>query len=79
VKIWFDKHKAKENNFEVGDLVLKWDTKNEPKGKHSKFQSLGLGPFQIAEKIGAGTYRLHILRGKPDAFLVNDQYLKQYF
>ena len=25
VKIWFDKHKDKENNFEVGDLVLKWD------------------------------------------------------
>jgi hypothetical protein len=25
VKRWFDKHKAKEKNFEVGDLVLKWD------------------------------------------------------
>jgi hypothetical protein len=45
VKRWFDKHKAKENNFEVGDLVLKWDKVNEPKGKHSKFQSLWLGPF----------------------------------
>ena len=37
VKRWFDKHKAKENFFEVGDLVLKWDRANEPKGKHSKF------------------------------------------
>jgi hypothetical protein len=37
VNRWFDKHKAKENNFEVGDLVLKWDKVNEPKGKHSKF------------------------------------------
>jgi hypothetical protein len=37
VKRWFDKHKAKEKNFEVGDLVLKWDRANEPKGKHSKF------------------------------------------
>jgi hypothetical protein len=36
VKIWFDKHKAKEKNFEVGNLVLKWDRANEPKGKHSK-------------------------------------------
>jgi hypothetical protein len=25
VKIWFDKRKAKEKSFEVGDLVLKWD------------------------------------------------------
>jgi hypothetical protein len=23
VKIWFDEDKARENNFEVGDLVLK--------------------------------------------------------
>jgi hypothetical protein len=37
IKIWFDKHKAKENNFEVGYLVLKWDRENEPEGKHSKF------------------------------------------
>jgi hypothetical protein len=37
VKIWFDKHKAKEKNFEVGDLVLKLERANEPKGKHSKF------------------------------------------
>ena len=56
VKIWFDKHKAKEKNFEVGDLVLKWDRANEPKGKHSKFQNLWLEPFQVSEKIGADTY-----------------------
>ena len=57
VKRWFDKHKAKGKNFEVGDLVLKWDRANA-KGKHSKFQSLWLGPFQVAEKIEAGTYQL---------------------
>jgi hypothetical protein len=79
VKIWFDKHKAKEKNFEVGDLVLKWDRENEPKGKHSKFQNLWLRPFQVAEKIGAGTYRLQNLRGEPDALPVNGQALKQYF
>jgi hypothetical protein len=45
VKRWFDKHKAKEKNFEVGDLVLKWDRANEPKGKYSKFQNLWLEPF----------------------------------
>ena len=45
VKIWFNRHKEKEKNFEVGDLVLKWDRENEPKGKHSKFQSLWLRLF----------------------------------
>jgi hypothetical protein len=79
VKRWFDKHKAKEKNFEVGDLVLKWDRENEPKGKHSKFQNLWLRPFQVSEKIGAGTYRLQNLRGEPDALPVNGQALKQYF
>jgi hypothetical protein len=79
VKRWFDKHKAKEKNFEVGDLVLKWDRANEPKGKHSKFQNLWLRPFQVAEKIGVGTYRLQNLRGEPDALPVNGQALKQYF
>jgi hypothetical protein len=71
VKRWFDKHKVKEKNFEVGDLVLKWDRANDPKGKHSKFQNLWLGPFQVAEKIGLGTYQLQNLRGESDALPVN--------
>jgi hypothetical protein len=52
VKRWFDKHKVREKNFEVGDLVLKWYRANEPKGKHSKFSNLWLEPFQVDEKIG---------------------------
>jgi hypothetical protein len=79
VKRWFDKHKGKDKNFEIGDLLLKWDRENEPKGKHSKFQNLWLGPFQVAEKIGVGTYLLHNLRGEPDTLLVNGQAFKQYF
>jgi hypothetical protein len=79
VKIWFDKHKAKEKKIEVGDLVLKWDKENESKGKHSKFQNLWLRPFQVAEKIGAGTYRLQNMRGESDTLPVNGQALKQYF
>ena len=79
VKRWFDKHKAKEKNFEVGDLVLKWNRANEPKGKHSKFQNLWLEAFQVAEKIGVGTYKFQNMRGEPDTLPVNDQALKQYF
>jgi hypothetical protein len=79
VKRWFDKHKAKEKNCEVGYLVLKWDKANEPKGKHSKFQNLWLISFQVAKKLGVGMYQLQNLRGEPDALLVNGQALKQYF
>jgi hypothetical protein len=79
VKRWFDKHKAQEKNFEVGDLVLKWDRENELKGKHSKFYNIWLIPFQVADKIGVGTYQLKNMRGEPDALLVTDQALKQYF
>jgi hypothetical protein len=79
VKRLFDKNKAKEKNFEVGDLVLKWDRENAPKGTYSKFQNLWLRPFQVFEKIGAGAYRLQNMRGKPDALPVNGQALKQYF
>jgi len=58
VKRSFNKQKAENKIFEVWDLFLKWDKINEPKGKHSKFQNLWLGPFQIFEKIGVGTNRL---------------------
>ena len=58
VKIWFDKHKSGSKEFEVGDLVLKWDHPHDEKGKHTKFQHLWIGPFQIAEKLGPSTYKL---------------------
>jgi hypothetical protein len=51
LKIWFDKHKAKDKNFEAGDLVLKWDKANESKRKHSKFKNIWLRPFLAIENI----------------------------
>ena len=51
MKRWFDKHKFGKGSFEVGDLVLKWDHSHDEKGKHTKFQHLWVGPFQIAEKL----------------------------
>ena len=38
VKRWFDKHKTGKKEFEVGDLVLKWDHPHDEKGKHTEFQ-----------------------------------------
>eukprot|EP00253_Pinus_taeda_P008989 PITA_08989 len=40
--------KVKVDKFQVDDVVLKWDARNEEKGKHSKFENLWKGPFKIA-------------------------------
>ena len=52
IKGLFDSNTIKTKKFEIGDLVLKWDKVHEDIGKHTKFQKLWLGPFQIIEKIG---------------------------
>jgi hypothetical protein len=36
-----------EDDFELGDLVLKWDSINEDKGKHGEFDSFWKGPYII--------------------------------
>ena len=61
MKRWFDRHLAGDKDYQIGELVLKWDKLNEPKGKHTKFQHLWLGPFQVKEKIGQRIYRLKTL------------------
>ena len=63
VKSWFDKIFVGKKYFEIRDLVLKWDKLNETKGKHSKFQKLWLGPFQIDQKLGLSTFKLRNLEG----------------
>ena len=63
----------------MGDLVLKWDKAHEGKGKHTKFQTMWLGPFQIIEVIGSSTFMLQDLTGKRESLPVNGQILKKYF
>ena len=46
IKKIFDK-RTKEDYFELGDLVLRWDARNEDKGKHEKFDHLWTGPYRI--------------------------------
>ena len=58
IKAAFDLASSSPKQFQVGDLVLKWDKAHEDKGKHSKFQKLWLGPFQICEKVGHSTFIL---------------------
>ena len=79
VKRWFDKHKARTKDFEVEDLVLKWDHPHDEKGKHTKFQQLWVGPYQIAAKLGPSTYKLQDLQGWEENLPVNGLVLKPYF
>jgi hypothetical protein len=41
IKMDFDKH-TKEDDLEVGDLMLKWDAINEDRGNNGKFDHLWL-------------------------------------
>ena len=79
MKSWFDQSFSSNQEFQVGDLVLKWDKVHEEKIDHTKFQKLWLGPFVIAEKIGPSTFRLQTLEGQSETFPVNGLILKKYF
>jgi hypothetical protein len=78
IKKSFDRN-IKEDNFKVGDLVLRWDAINEDKGKHAKFDHLWLGPFKIMAYHGNNAYLIQesngdIVEGGP----VNGRFLKHY-
>lgn len=39
IKRWFNYKFTWNNEFNIGDLVLKWDKAHEEKGKHTKLQA----------------------------------------
>jgi len=74
----FDKG-AKQDEFHINDLVLKWDARFEDKGKHGKFNHLWKGPFQIAACHGSNTYIMKTLQGEwVEGGPVNGRFLKTY-
>ena len=79
IKEAFDK-KEKIDNFQVGDLVLKWDALREKKDNHGKFDALWAGLFVIAWVQGNNIFTLQNLEGE-DVFdgPVNGRFLKIYF
>jgi hypothetical protein len=79
IKRAFDK-KVKKGDFQLGDLVLKWDAPRQERGKHNKFESLWIGPFTISEVFSNNTYRLQDLEGE-EVFNgpVNGNFLKKCF
>eukprot|EP00253_Pinus_taeda_P029425 PITA_29425 len=78
IKEAFDK-KAKRNNFQIGDLVLKWDALKEKKGNHGKFDALWTGPFIISQVQRNNTFMLKSMGGETvfDG-PVNGRFLKDY-
>ena len=77
IKGMFEK-RAKVDNFQVGDWVLKWDTVRKDKGKHGKFESLWIVPFVIAQVQKNNTFKLQNMEGE-EVFdgPVNGHFLKQ--
>ena len=74
----FDKH-SKPEDFWLGDLVLRWDVRNEDKGKHKKFDNLWTGYFRIGTHRGNNAYFLEELNGECVSWgPVNDSFLKHY-
>jgi hypothetical protein len=51
MKTLFDR-KAKDREFLLGDLVLRWDARKEDSTKHGKFYHIWYGPFRVATSKG---------------------------
>jgi hypothetical protein len=49
---------VKKENFQLGDLVFKWDALRQDKGKQGKFEALWIGPFKISEVFSNNTFKL---------------------
>jgi hypothetical protein len=79
IKQAFDK-KVNKEDFQLGDLVLKWDAPKQDKGKHGKFEALWIGPFKISEVFSNNTFKLQNMENE-EVFggPVNGHFLKKYF
>jgi len=78
IKKIYDK-KAKADDFQIDDIVLRWDARNEDKGKHGKFDNLWKGPYKIAAYRGPNAFLLKEMNGEEClGGSVNGRLLKKY-
>ena len=76
-KIYDRKTKAKK--FHLDDVVLRWDARNEDKGKHGKFDNLWKGPYRISAYRGHNAFFLSEMNGQDfPGGVVNGRLLKHY-
>ena len=79
IKKIFDK-RTKEDDFFIGDQVLRWDSRKEDKGKHGKFDFLWQRPFVIYGYRGNNSFFLRNLDGSEiQEGPVNGRMLKHYY
>ena len=78
IKIIYDR-RTKVVAFQIGYLVLKWDTKNKEKGKNGTSINLWKEPFNIVAFHGKNAYFLQYLSDEPiGARPVNGRLLKHF-
>lgn len=71
--------RAKAEDFNVGDKVLRWDSRREDKGKHATFDFLWIGPLVISTIRGNNTYFLRSIEDNTiEEGPVNSCMLKHY-
>ena len=58
----FDR-RTKANAFQIGDKVLKWDSRRKDKGKHGKFENFWKVPYIINSVTGNNAFFLQELDG----------------
>ena len=79
IKKIFDK-RVKEDDFFIGDPVLRWDSRREDKGKHGKFDFLWQGPYVIYGYRGNNSFFIGNLDGTElQEGPVNGRMLKHYY
>ena len=79
VKSIFEK-RANQKNFQVDDLVPRWDIRRQDQGKHGKFHNLWFGPFKVSSILDNNTFLLENLDDKHlVGWLVNGRFLKHFF
>ena len=57
-------HQIKAEKFQLDDVVLIWDARNEDKGKHGKFDNLWKGPYRISAYRGQNAFFLSEMDGQ---------------
>jgi len=72
--------RVKVDDFKVNDIFLKWDARNEEKGKCGKFDSLWKSPYMLVLVCGTHALLLEDLtRETLSVGPVNGRFLKNYF
>jgi len=77
IKKYLDKN-AKSIKFKVNDKVFLWDSTHDDKCKHSKFQKLCLGPYNIALVVENNPYMLKGFEERLFSFTTNGSHLNHY-